>query len=90
MALANRLLLTHPPLVFLGSTHSLQSEQERKQAAEARKERRQTGEIDTLRTRLREMEARQAEKEDELKALKRSLRQKELSLLGGNGVAVDR
>jgi hypothetical protein len=58
-------------------------EQERKQQLEARKERRQTGEIDNLRTRLREYEAREKEKEEEMKALKRSLRQKELSLLGG-------
>ncbi|WIA16070.1 hypothetical protein OEZ85_012795 [Tetradesmus obliquus] len=59
----------------------LQAEKERVLALEARKERRQTGEIEGLRERLRGMEAREREQEDELKALKRSLRAKELSLL---------
>lgn len=61
--------------------HRLQAEKERVLALEARKERRQTGEIEGLRERLRGMEAREREQEDELKALKRSLRAKELSLL---------
>jgi hypothetical protein len=59
----------------------LQAEKERVLALEARKERRQTGEIEGLRERLRGMEAREREQEDEVKALKRSLRAKELSLL---------
>ena len=63
---------------------------ERKQQMEARKERRQTGEIDSLRTRLREAEARDKDKEEEVKALKRSLRQKELSLLGGSVNGLER
>jgi predicted RNase H-like nuclease (RuvC/YqgF family) len=61
----------------------VQADQERKLAAEARKERRQTGEIETLRSRLRELEANQKEKEEEMKGLRRSLRQKELSMLTG-------
>ncbi|KIZ02151.1 hypothetical protein MNEG_5812 [Monoraphidium neglectum] len=61
----------------------VQAEQERKLAAEARKERRQTGEIEALRGRLRELEASQKDKEEEMKGLRRSLRQKELSLLTG-------
>ena len=64
--------------------HRCKEEQERKQQLELRKERRQTGEIDNLRTRLRDMESREKEKEEEMKQLKRSLRQKELSLLGSN------
>lgn len=44
------------------------------------------GEIEGLRERLRAMESREKEKEEEMKALKRSLRNKELSLLSGAGV----
>jgi hypothetical protein len=62
-------------------TRRLQAEKERVLALEARKERRQTSEIEGLRERLRGMEAREREQEDEVKALKRSLRAKELSLL---------
>lgn len=43
------------------------------------------GEIEGLRERLRAMESREKEKEEEMKALKRSLRNKELSLLSGTG-----
>jgi hypothetical protein len=43
------------------------------------------GEIEGLRERLRAMESREKEKEEELKNLKRSLRNKELSLLSGAG-----
>lgn len=43
------------------------------------------GEIEGLRERLRAMESREKEKEEEMKALKRSLRIKELSLLSGTG-----
>jgi hypothetical protein len=63
----------------------VQADQERKLAAEARKERRQTGEIETLRGRLRELEAAQKDREEEVKGLRRSLRQRELSLLTGGG-----
>lgn len=44
------------------------------------------GEIEGLRERLRAMESRAKETEGEMKALKRSLRDKELSLLSGTGV----
>lgn len=44
------------------------------------------GEIEGLRERLRAMESREKEKEEEMKALKRSLRNKELSMLSGNGM----
>lgn len=79
--------LTHPFSPLLPPPLPLprvQADQERKIAAEARKERRQTGEIETLRGRLRELEANQKEKEEEMKGLRRSLRQKELSLLTGS------
>jgi predicted RNase H-like nuclease (RuvC/YqgF family) len=65
----------------------VQAEQERKAAAEARKELRQSGEIDALRGRLRELEANQKEKDEEVKGLRRSLRQKELSLIGSGAPA---
>jgi len=45
------------------------------------------GEIEGLRERLRAVESREKEKEEEMKALKRSLRNKELSLLSGGGTA---
>lgn len=57
-------------------------------ALEARKERRQTGEIEGLRERLRDMEAREREREEETKALKRNLRQKELSLLSSAATSI--
>jgi hypothetical protein len=42
-----------------------------------------TGEIDSLRERLRAMEAREKEREEEMTRLKRSLRSKEISVLAG-------
>jgi hypothetical protein len=65
----------------------VQAEQERKLASEARKERRQTGEVEVLRGRLRELEAAQREKEEEMRGLRRSLRQREISLLAGGAAA---
>lgn len=53
-----------------------------------------TGEIEGLRERLRAMESREREREEEAKALKKALRNRELSLLsstgggGGNGQAL--
>ena len=48
-----------------------------------------TGEIEGLRERLRAMESREKEKEEEMKALKRSLRNKELSLLSSGAGALN-
>lgn len=64
------------------------ADKERQLQLDARKERRATGEIEGLRERLRTMESREKEKEDEMKQLKRNLRQKELSLLSSGATSI--
>lgn len=63
----------------------MQAEQERRAAADARRDRRQTGEAEALRSRLRDLEAAQRDRDEELKGLRRSLRQRELAVLSGGG-----
>lgn len=77
-----------PTELLVLSSCSVQVDKERQSQLDARKDRRATGEIEGLRERLRAMENRDKEKEDEMKQLKRNLRQKELSLLSSGATSV--
>lgn len=64
---------------------TLQSESDRRLASSERKEKRQGEQLEALRSRLHDLEATQAEREEEVKALRRSLRQQELAAALGLG-----